>query len=177
MTTLKKGAKVELTVEGLALGGKGVARLEGLVIFIERTVPGQRVLARITRKKPSYAEARVIEVLQDSPRVIVPRCLHFGICGGCLWQNLPYEDQLEAKTSLVWDCLKHIGGLSQNLVLPVLPSPQLYYYRNKMEFSFSDRRWLQPEELELRELEKPRDFALGLHVKGFFDKVKDAFGV
>jgi 23S rRNA (uracil1939-C5)-methyltransferase len=147
--------------------------VDGFVIFIDRTIPGQRVLARITRKKPTYAQARVLELLQDSPKAIAPRCFHFGTCGGCLWQNLPYPEQLSVKRELVWECLAHIGGLSEDLVLPTLPSPQIYYYRNKMEFSFAARRWLLPEELGLSKLEKTPDFALGLHVKGFFDRVLD----
>jgi 23S rRNA (uracil1939-C5)-methyltransferase len=173
MSQLKKGTELELTVEGLTFGGKGLARVDGLVIFVDRTLPGQRILARITRKKPAYAQARVLQVLQESPRAIAPRCLHFGTCGGCLWQNLPYDDQLEVKRTLVWECLAHIGGLAEDLVFPTLPSPHTYYYRNKMEFSFASRRWLLPEEQGVSQLEKPRDFALGLHVKGFFDRVLD----
>ena len=173
MTKLKKGTEIELVVENLSFGGKGLARIDGFVIFIDRTIPGQRVLVRITRKKASYAEARVVELLQDSPKAIAPRCMHFGTCGGCLWQNLPYNEQLEVKRNLVWECLAHIGGLSNDIVLPVLPSPEVYYYRNKMEYSFGARRWLLPEELELSHLEKPRDFALGLHIKGFYGRVLD----
>ncbi len=173
MVTLKKGTEIELVVETLSVGGRGLARVDGFVIFIDRTLPGQRVRARITRKKASYAQARVLEVLQDSPKAIAPRCLHFGTCGGCLWQNLPYHEQLAVKRDLVWECLAHIGGLSEDLVLPTLPSPNIYYYRNKMEFSFAARRWILPEELGLSQLEKPRNFALGLHVKGFYDRVLD----
>ena len=173
MTALKKGTEIELVVESLSFGGKGLARIDGFVIFIDRTIPGQRVLARITRKKASYAEAKVVELLQDSPEAIAPRCTHFGTCGGCLWQNLPYHQQLEVKRNLVWECLAHIGGLSNDTVLPTLPSPEIYFYRNKMEYSFGARRWLLPEELELNHLEKPRDFALGLHIRGFYDRVLD----
>jgi 23S rRNA (uracil1939-C5)-methyltransferase len=173
MVALKKGNEIELVVENLAFGGKGLARVNGFVVFIDRTIPGQRVLVRITRKKPAYAEARVLEVLEDSPLAITPRCSHFGTCGGCLWQNLPYEEQLKVKRNLVWECLVHIGGLSHDLVLPTLPSPRAYYYRNKMEFSFAPRRWLLPEEIHRHQLEKPRNFALGLHVKGFYNRVLD----
>jgi 23S rRNA (uracil1939-C5)-methyltransferase len=173
MVELKKGNEIELLVENLSFGGKGLARVNGFIVFIDRTIPGQRVLVRITRKKPSYAEARVLAVLEDSPLAITPRCSHFGTCGGCLWQNLPYEEQLQVKRNLVWECLAHIGGLSQHVVLPTLPSPQIFYYRNKMEFSFAPRRWLLPEEIDLNQLEKPRNFALGLHVKGFYNRVLD----
>jgi 23S rRNA (uracil1939-C5)-methyltransferase len=173
MAELKRGSEIELVVESLAYGGRGLARIDGFVIFIDRTIPGQRVLARITRKKSSYAEARVVEVLQDSPQAIAPRCVHFGTCGGCLWQNLAYQQQLQAKRNQVWECLAHITGLADDVVLPTLPSPEIYHYRNKMEFSFAPRRWLLPEELELNQLDKPRDFALGLHVKGFYNRVLD----
>jgi 23S rRNA (uracil1939-C5)-methyltransferase len=173
MAELKKGIELELVVESLTVGGKGLARVAGLVVFIDRTLPGQRVLARITRKKASYAEAKMLEVLEESPKAIAPRCAHFGTCGGCLWQNLPYHDQLQVKRNLVWECLAHIGGLTEDLVSPALPSPDIYYYRNKMEFSFASRRWLLPEELGSSRLEKPRDFALGLHVRGFYDRVLD----
>ena len=173
MTELKKGSQLELVIENLSFGGRGLARINGFVVFVDRTIPGQRVLVRIIRKKRSFAEARVVEVLQDSPTAIAPHCVHFGTCGGCLWQNLPYEEQLTVKRDLVGECLSHIGGVSSDIVLPTLPSPQPYYYRNKMEFSFASRRWLMPEELECNQLEKPRDFGLGLHVRGFFDRVLD----
>ena len=173
MIELKKGNEIELVVENLSFGGKGLARVNGFVVFIDRTIPGQRVLVRITRKKTSYAEARVLEVLEDSPLAISPRCSHFGTCGGCLWQNLLYEEQLKVKRNLVWECLAHIGGLSQDVVLQTLPSPQIFYYRNKMEFSFAPRRWLLPEEIDRQPLKKPRNFALGLHVKGFYNRVLD----
>jgi len=173
MVELKKGTEIELVVENLSYGGKGLARVNGLVVFVDRTIPGQRVLVRITRKKSSYAEARVLAVIEDSPQAIAPRCIHFGTCGGCLWQNLPYDEQLKVKREMVWECLAHIGGLPHDVVLPTLPSPQIYYYRNKMEFSFAPRRWLSHEEIDRNQLEKPRNFALGLHVRRFYDRVLD----
>ena len=173
MVALKKGTEIELVVENLSFGGKGLARVNNYVIFVERTIPGQRVLVRITRKKSSYAEARVLALLEDAPQAIAPRCIHFGTCGGCLWQNLPYEEQLKVKRDMVWECLAHIGGLAHDVVLPTLPSPQIYYYRNKMEYSFAARRWLSQEEIDCNQLQKPPNFALGLHVKGFYDRVLD----
>jgi 23S rRNA (uracil1939-C5)-methyltransferase len=173
MVALKKGTEIELVVENLSFGGKGLARVNNFVVFIERTIPGQRVLVRITRKKSSYAEARVLALLEDAPQAIAPRCIHFGTCGGCLWQNLPYDEQLKVKRDMVWECLAHIGGLAHDVVLPALPSPQIFYYRNKMEYSFAARRWLSQEEIDHNQLQKPRNFALGLHVKGFYDRVLD----
>jgi 23S rRNA (uracil1939-C5)-methyltransferase len=173
MDSVKKGKELELQVERLTFGGKGLARVNGFVVFLERTMPGQRVLARITRKRSSYADARVLQVLEESPLAVTPRCAHFGTCGGCLWQNLPYEAQLRVKRDLVAECLVHLGGIQGDLVLPTTPSPQEYFYRNKMEFSFSGHRWLEPEELATPNPEKPRDFALGLHVLGLYDRVLD----
>jgi len=173
MDSLKKGKELEIRVERLTFGGKGLARVDGFVLFLERTLPGQRVLARISRKKASYAEARVLEILEESPLAVKPRCTHFGTCGGCLWQNLPYHVQLEVKRDLVRECLAHLGGIQEDLVFPTIASPREYFYRNKMEFSFSNRRWLRPDELSTVNPDKPRDFALGLHVLGFYDKVLD----
>jgi 23S rRNA (uracil1939-C5)-methyltransferase len=173
MDILKKGKELELQVERLTFGGKGLARVGGFVVFLERAIPGQRVLARITRRKPSYAEAKWLKILEESPLAVKPRCTHFGTCGGCLWQNLPYEVQLQVKRDLVRECLAHLGGIQEDLVLPTIPSPQEYFYRNKMEFSFSNRRWLESDELSTPNPGKPRDFALGLHVLGFYDKVLD----
>ncbi|HYA02727.1 MAG TPA: 23S rRNA (uracil(1939)-C(5))-methyltransferase RlmD [Syntrophobacteria bacterium] len=173
MDSVRKGKELELQVERLTFGGKGLARVNGFVVFLERTIPGQRVLARITRKKSSHAEARVLQVLEESPLAVTPRCGHFGTCGGCLWQNLPYDVQLQVKRDLVADCLVHLGGIQGDLVLPTTPSPQQYFYRNKMEFSFSGRRWQEREELSNPNVEKPRDFALGLHVLGLYDRVLD----
>jgi len=173
MDSFRKGKELQFQVERLTFGGKGLARVDGFVVFLERTIPGQRVLARITRKKPSYAEAKVLEVLAESPLAVKPRCTHFGTCGGCLWQNLPYDVQLQVKRDLVRECLAHLGGIQEDLVFPTIPSPQEYFYRNKMEFSFSNRRWLGPDELSTPTPGKPRDFALGLHVLGFYDKVLD----
>ena len=173
MDSFKKGKELELEVERLTFGGKGLARVDGFVVFLERTLPGQRVLARISRKKPSYAEAKVLKILEESPLAVEPRCSHFGTCGGCLWQNLPYHVQLEVKRDLVRECLAHLADIREDLVLPTLASPGEYFYRNKMEFSFSNRRWLGPDELSTSNPDKPRDFALGLHVLGLYDKVLD----
>jgi len=165
-----KGNDIELLVEKLAFGGKAVARLDGFVVFIDRAVPGQVVKARITRKKRNYAEARVIETLAQSPDYTVPVCPHFGTCGGCLWQDISYDAQLYWKRTHVADCLGHIAGAGETEVQPIIGSPDALYYRNKMEFTFSDRRWLLAEELD-REQSRESLFALGLHVRGLFDKV------
>ena len=164
-TDISKGETLELEIEDLAYGGKGVAKKNGFVIFVDGAIPDQRVRAVITRRKKAYAEARVLEVLRKSPWEVEPRCKHFGSCGGCRLQNLAYEKQLEVKRQQVVDALQRIGGLKGIPVESTLPSPDQYFYRNKMEFSFSDRPWREQGD------EDVPDFALGLHRRGRFDKV------
>lgn len=171
MEKISKGMESEFTVEKLAFGGKGVARADGLVVFLDHAVPGQRVRARVVKKKRNYAEARVVEVLSQSPGYTPPFCPHFGVCGGCRWQDVSYDMQLHWKREHVLECLGHIAGVGGADVLPAMASPVRRYYRNKMEFTFSDRRWLLPEELQEERAEGEDLFALGLHVRGLFDKV------
>jgi 23S rRNA (uracil1939-C5)-methyltransferase len=170
MQELKKGLELELDVESLAYGTKGVARLNGYVIFVEEGLPGQRVRAQIVKKKKDYAEARSLEVLRQSPHFVEPRCKHFADCGGCRLQNLHYEVQLAAKQQQVIDLLTHLGGFADPPVLPAIGSPQIFFYRNKMEFSFSRQRWITRAEITSDEIELPRDFALGLHARNRYDK-------
>jgi 23S rRNA (uracil1939-C5)-methyltransferase len=165
-----KGTEIELNVEKLAFGGKAVAKVDGFVVFLDHAVPGQTVKAVITRKKRNYAEARAIETLVQSPDYRPPVCPHFGICGGCQWQDMAYEVQLFWKRAHVIECLGHIAGAGEADVAPIIASPETMHYRNKMEFTFSDRRWLLAEELD-RQFEPESLFALGLHVRGLFDKV------
>ncbi len=170
MQTIVKGSDIELRVEKLAFGGKAVAKVDGFVVFLDRAIPGQTVKARITRKKRNYAEARVIETLSQSPDYRPPACPHFGVCGGCHWQDISYETQLFWKRTHLVECLEHIAGAGETEVNPIIASPEILRYRNKMEFTFSDRRWLLPEELD-QEFSRESLFALGLHVRGLFDKV------
>ncbi|NLI34546.1 MAG: 23S rRNA (uracil(1939)-C(5))-methyltransferase RlmD [Deltaproteobacteria bacterium] len=171
MESIRKGQELEVTVEKLAFGGKAIARVNGFVVFLERALPGQRVTIQIHKKKSRHAEGRVLEVLSQPSAYVTPFCSHFGFCGGCRWQDLPYEDQLHWKREHVIECLTHLGGIKGNVVEYAVPSPLTTFYRNKMEFTFSDRRWLLPEEVERKDIRFRRDFALGLHVPGTFDKV------
>ncbi len=171
MVPISRGTDLELTVERLAFGGKAIARVEGLVVFLDHALPGQRVKARIVKRRRQHAEARVLEVVSPSSGQREPLCMHFGFCGGCQWQDLSYEDQLVWKREHVLESIRHLGGIKDALVEETVPSPCATYYRNKMEFTFSDRRWLLPEEIDRRETCYNRDFALGLHISGFFDKV------
>jgi len=168
---MKKGDHVELNIESMAVGGRGIGRIDGLVVFVTGSAPGDRVRAKVVKKKREYAEAVVAEVLTPSPDRVEPPCPYFGYCGGCQWQHVAYERQLFYKRELVRGCLEHIGGFKDSLIGETLPSPSTYAYRNKMEFSFSDRRWLLPREMDLPG--SSRGFALGLHVPGTFDKVLD----
>ncbi len=169
--TLKKGQILELKIEKLILGGRGLARVNGLAIFVDRTVPGDEVRVRVFKKKKNHAEARLVELIAPSSFRVEHPCRYFGFCGGCTWQFLDYEKQLFFKRELLLESLEHIGQLTSIPVHPLIPSEKIFGYRNKMEFSFSDRRWLLPEELSDKEI--PKDFALGLHVPGTFDKVLD----
>ncbi|MCK5738475.1 class I SAM-dependent RNA methyltransferase, partial [bacterium] len=145
---VKKGQELEVRISGLAFGGKGFVKIDDFMVFVERAIPGQLVRIRIGKKRSSYAEARVLEVLEESPQAVQPQCPHFGLnkCGGCLWQNLPYADQLGYKQQQVTDCLQRIGGFTDFQVQPILPAENSYFYRNKMEFSFGDRPWYPTKE-------------------------------
>ena len=168
---IRKGQTIELTIDKMAFGGRGMGRVDGLVVFVKGAVPGDRVSARIYKKKKDYAEAAIAELLTASPDRIDAPCPYSGHCGGCQMQHVRYERQLEYKKGHITESLEHIGGLKDVLVRDVIPSDNIFAYRNKMEFSFSDRRWFLPHELEKRETEG--GFALGLHVPGTYHKVLD----
>ena len=168
---IKKGQLLELEVYGIAFGGKGIAKVNGLTVFVEKAVPMDHVLARIVKKKKQYAEARVDNLNKPSPFRVTPRCRYSGFCGGCKWQFLHYDKQLEYKQQHVMDSIERIGQIYGVPVHPTIPSPEIFEYRNKMEFSCSDRRWLLPEEMGKSDIDQ--NFALGLHVPGTFYKVLD----
>jgi len=157
--TLKKGELLELAIESVAFGGQGVARHNGLVIFVQNALPGDLVRARVLKLRPNFIEAETVELTRPSVFRTIPRCSHFGICGGCKWQNLDYAKQVEYKTQQVQEALEHIGGFAQPPVLPALPAEEIYFYRNKMEFSFST--------------DEHGELTLGLHKAGKFDEVFD----
>jgi len=168
---LTKGDMTTLKIESLAPGGFGVARVNDFIVFVNRALPGQIVQVKIHKKKHNYAEASVVELIERSPDEIDAPCPHFGICGGCLFQNLNYQKQLEYKNNQVIETLQHIGHFENITVQNIIPSPEIFYYRNKMEFSFSDDRWLSRDEIQSMDKISDRNFALGLHVPRRFDKV------
>jgi 23S rRNA (uracil1939-C5)-methyltransferase len=127
---------LDVEVTTLAYGGRGVARVDDFVVFVRGALPGDRVRARVTKRKRRHAEARAVELLRPSAERVAPRCRHAGECGGCEWQSLAYERQLEAKQSQVVEALAHLGGLDDYELEPILGMPDPWRYRNKMEFSF-----------------------------------------
>lgn len=169
---MKRGDLVELEISSPAFEGSAVGRIENLVVFVPYAVPGDRITAKIKRKRKKYAEAVIEKLLVPSPDRIEARCVHFGVCGGCTLQNADYQKQLEYKRTIVQELMERVGGLKQIMVEPVIPSPVQYEYRNKMEFSFGASRWLTSEEIASGE-KLSRNFALGLHIPKRFDKILD----
>lgn len=168
----RKGEEVEIEIEKFADRGKSLARKDGYVVFVAGAVPGDRVRARVVKRKKNFAEAQLLKVVQPSALRTEPRCFYFGTCGGCKWQHVDYAAQLEAKRQSVEDALRHLGGFEGAEARPTIGSENVYFYRNKMEFSFSSQRWLMREEIETGK-QYDTEFALGLHVPGRFDKVLD----
>ncbi len=180
---MKKGEIVELEITDYAFEGKGVAKIDGVdhngqilanfVVFVRNAYPGDVVKAKIVKTKKSYAEANLIEVISPSSDRVKAKCGYFGICGGCRQQDLSYEAQLSYKENQVKEIFRRIGGISGVDFLPVVPSDNSYFYRNKMEFSFGAQRWLLEEEIEGGAEVIDKHFALGLHVPGVYQKVLD----
>ena len=168
-TTIQKGQEIELTIDSLAYGGRGVAKVDGYVIFVKNSIPGQKVNALIYRKKKGYAEARPLEVLEESPHIVSAPCEHFAYCGGCTFQQLDYAEQVNQKKQQVEALFRRQAGISDFTIDEVIPADQQFHYRNKMEFSFSNRRWTLPDEGDDTE----RSFALGLHIPRRYDKILD----
>lgn len=156
-------------------GAKGVAvgkTEEGKTVLVSGAVPGDVVNARVKKAKSKYFEAEAVEILERSPDRVEPKCIHFGVCGGCKWQNLSYEKQLDFKESEVVNNIRRIGGVDGFETLPILGSDEQYFYRNKMEFSFSDSRWLTLDEVNSTENIDDKN-ALGFHIPGMWSKILD----
>ncbi len=159
-------------ITGVAAEGKSLGRWNDLVTFVPYGAPGDVVDVQITRKKHSYAEGNIVRMVQPSPMRVEPVCEHFGVCGGCKWQHLPYAEQLRYKQQQVVDALERIAKVDIPPIRPILGSALTTHYRNKLEFTFSNRCWLTREQLQSGEEYADRN-ALGFHIPGAFDKVLD----
>lgn len=159
-----------VTITDVAAEGKSLTRVDDMVVFVPFTVPGDVVDLQVRKKKHHYCEAEVVRFIKYSERRAEPVCQHFGICGGCKWQNLPYEDQLKAKQKQVHDQLTRIGKVELPDFRPILGSEKIYEYRNKLEFSCSNKRWLTKEEVNSG-VQLDHKNAIGFHITGAFDKI------
>ncbi len=162
--------KVRITDIGAE--GNALARVDNQVVFVPMLVPGDVVDIRVRKKRKKYLEGTVVRFHEYSPDRIKPLCRHFGVCGGCKWQHLPYDLQLKYKEKQVADNLKRIGKVSLPEIDPIIGSPSVFRYRNKLEYTFSDKRWLTREEVNSDDDFEKED-ALGFHIPGLFDKVLD----
>ena len=173
----RKNRRKNISLENIevintASKGKSIARHDGRVIFINGAVPGDICNITVFKKRRKYWEARVDKIIKKSKYRIEPKCSHFGTCGGCKWQNMQYEAQLNFKQNEVLNNISKIGGVTIDKYNKILGSEKIYNYRNKMEFTFSNKRWLTQEEIISNENITDKN-ALGFHVPGMFDKVID----
>ena len=162
----------DIEIQGVAAEGKAFARVEGRVVFVPFAAPGDVIDIQLTKKKHSYAEGEVVCFKSYSKERTEPFCEHFGVCGGCKWQHLPYESQLRLKQQQVFDALTRIGHVDAEEWLPILGSRQTRGYRNKLEFGFSNKKWLTSEQISSGQTFDCMD-ALGFHITGAFDKILD----
>jgi 23S rRNA (uracil1939-C5)-methyltransferase len=160
-----------VTIGDLAEGNRCVTRVDNQVIFVEQAAPGDIMDIQILKKKRGYAEAIPVQLHKSGPSRIQPFCMHFGVCGGCQWQHIDYTTQLAAKEQLVKDKLIRLGRIANPPVAKILAADPIQYYRNKLEYTFSNKRWLTQQEIQS---DQPLDrYALGFHKPGYFDKVVD----
>ncbi len=176
--TLAPGQEHTVTIEKLTFGGSGLAHVGGLPIFVPDSIPGQQVQIVLTKLKDTYAEGKVRKVVRKAKDEVLPRCPHFHDCGGCVWQNLPYNKQIEYKEVIVRETLEHLTPVDDDVrkslpgrVLKIIPSPQVYYYRNKMEFSFG-YQIMRSEERNGRRIYMDENPTIGLHQPGQWSTVQ-----
>lgn len=179
---MKKDDELELEITGYAFEGKGISKIvkdaplsfedeKKFVIFIDKTYPGDVVIAKIIKVKKSYAEAFPKNFIKLSEKRTEPKCKHFGICGGCKSQDLIYEQQAKYKEEQVKDIFERIGGFKDFEFLPIVKSEKIFFYRNKLEYSFAEKRWLTENEINSMQEIHDKNFALGFHIPGQYDKV------
>jgi 23S rRNA (uracil1939-C5)-methyltransferase len=166
----KKVVLHNIVMENYAAEGKSLARVEGKVIFVENTIPGDEVDVLLQKSKKDWAQGIALHYHKYSELRVEPFCQHFGVCGGCQWQMLPYEQQLKYKQQQVTDNLKRIGKVELPEIMPILGTEQTTRYRNKMEYTFANKRFLLAEEIKNPEISSDENVA-GFHARGFFDKV------
>lgn len=162
----------KVAITGVAAEGKAIAKVNDKVVFVPFVAPGDIVDIQLTRKKNSYAEGKAVCFHEYSALRTVPACEHFGVCGGCKWQHLPYEEQLKHKHTQVVDNLSRIGKVAMEEIRPILGSEKTTFYRNKLEYTFSNKRWLTEEQVKSGESFADMN-GLGFHIPGMFDKVLD----
>ncbi len=162
--------KVKITDIGAE--GNALARVDNLVVFVPMLIPGDIVDIKVIKKRKKYLEGKVVKFHEYSSDRIKPRCIHFGVCGGCKWQHLPYKLQLQYKEKQVRDNLTRIGKIDLPEINPIIGSSEIFMYRNKLEYTFSDKRWLTQEEV-VSDIKFEKEDALGFHIPGLFDKVLD----
>ena len=162
--------KVRITDIGAE--GNALAWVDNLVVFVPMLIPGDIVDIKVIKKRKKYLEGRVVKFHEYSSDRIKPRCIHFGVCGGCKWQHLPYRLQLDYKEKQVRDNLTRIGKIELPEINPIIGSSEIFMYRNKLEYTFSDKRWLTKEEV-VSDVKFEKEDALGFHIPGLFDKVLD----
>lgn len=160
----------KVTILDVAAEGKAIAKVNDLVVFVPYVAPGDVVDLQIKRKKNKYAEAEAVKFHEYSPNRAVPFCQHYGVCGGCKWQVLPYSEQIRYKQKQVEDNLRRIGKIDLPEISPILGSEKTEFYRNKLEFTFSNKRWLTTEEVR-QDVKYEQMNAVGFHIPGAFDKV------
>lgn len=160
----------KVTITDVAAEGKALTKVNDLVIFVPYVVPGDVVDLQIKRKKNHYAEAVAVKIHEKSPLRAQPFCQHYGVCGGCKWQCLAYEEQIRYKQKQVYDNLTRIGKVELPEFMPILGSEKTKFYRNKLEFTFSNKRWLTEEEVR-EDVKYDQMNAVGFHIPGAFDKV------
>lgn len=161
----------QVTIADAGAEGMAVAKVDGLVVFVPFVVPGDIVDIQLHKKKKNYAEGRAVKFHRYSDLRVDARCPHYGVCGGCKWQTLRYESQLEAKQRQVRDNLERLGNVDCSGMRPICGSENIYYYRNKLEFTFSTKAWRTAEELASGDTPQPSPGALGFHIPQLFDKV------
>lgn len=161
-----------ITIEAVASEGKALAHVNGKVVFVPFAIPGDVVNIQITKKRKGFMEGFVTELIEPSAQRIEPFCSHYGVCGGCKWQPLPYHLQLQNKEQQVIDQLRRIGNLQFEQPLPIMGSEKTQYYRNKLEYTFSSKRWIESMS-EADNLSEKERYGLGFHIAGLFDKVLD----